>query len=216
MNEVVFKGSRSGLKMILTNTIDFATNENLIRQKLDASFKFFEKGTVIHLDADWLSELQKEKLEKLFDEYGLILQNAENDDSAENHATADNANSDAADNGMKMPLKTTVINQTIRNGQEVISDGSVVINGNVNPGATVIAAGNIDIHGACRGIVHAGAFGNIKATVSASYLIPMQIRIADMVARAPDKCMSKEDAPYPEKAYVSDGQIILEQLTGRR
>lgn len=216
--EVVFKGSRSGLKLVLANTVDFPTIENLIKQKLDSSFNFFQKGTVIQLEANWLDKAQKQSLGNIFSTYGLVLQDINTDKETGKQAfpqvegsTAQNAN--AAGNDGK--TKTTIINQTIRNGQEVISDGSIVINGNVNPGAAIIAGGNIDVRGSCRGIVHAGAFGNMEAVVTADHLIPMQIRIADMVARAPDKWMSKSDAPYPEKAYISNGQIVLEAISSR-
>ncbi|WP_196593247.1 septum site-determining protein MinC [Pectinatus sottacetonis] len=216
MNEVVFKGSRSGLKLILAKTVDFATIENLIKQKLDSSFNFFQEGTIIQLDAAWLGKRQKQKLKDIFKAYGLVLQNIEIEKQLKQEQMQFDKLKDSGEKknsaGKDEPLKTTVINQTIRNGQEVISDGSIIINGNVNPGATIIAGGNIEVRGSCRGIVHAGAFGDIRAIVSANHLIPMQIRIADMVARAPDKWMSKSDAPYPEKAYVSDGQIVLEAI----
>ncbi|WP_182187742.1 septum site-determining protein MinC [Pectinatus frisingensis] len=210
--EVVFKGSRSGLKLVLTNTADFPTIENLIRKKLDSSFNFFQKGTIIQLEAEWTNKSQKQQLEKLFETYGLVLQNTSITKQVQRDAAANNKKIESTAEEKARTAKKTIINQTIRNGQEVISDGSVVINGNVNPGATIIAGGNIDVRGSCRGIVHAGAFGDITAVVMADHLIPMQIRIADMVARAPDKWMSKADAPYPEKAYINGGQIILEAI----
>ena len=51
--------------------IDF---ENLIKEKLDSSFNFFQKGTVIQLEAEWTNKTQKRQLEELFEAYGLILQ----------------------------------------------------------------------------------------------------------------------------------------------
>ncbi|MDQ0202951.1 septum site-determining protein MinC [Pectinatus haikarae] len=212
--EVVFKGSRSGLKLILTNTVDFPTIENLIRQKLDSSFNFFQEGTVIQLEAGWLNKAQKQSVRGIFSSYGLILQDGYEEKAEPLKVSLESVDRTQAHESedKDRKLKTTVINQTIRNGQEVISDGSIIINGNVNPGASIIAGGNIEVRGACRGIVHAGAFGDVNATVTAEYLIPMQIRVADLVARAPDKRMSKADAPYPEKAYVSKGKIVLEAI----
>ena len=60
------------------------------------------------------------------------------------------------------------------------SKGSIVIEGNVNPGAKIIAGGNIDIHGHCRGIVYAGAYGDINSYIIADKLSPLQIRIAHL------------------------------------
>lgn len=209
--EVVFKGSSSGLKLILAKTVDFPTIENLIKQKLDSSFNFFQKGTVIELDAAWVNKAQKQTLQKLFATYDLVL-NTDANSSNKADSTVNTGIGTAHSAGENKEAETTIINQTIRNGQEVIASGSVLINGNVNPGANVVAGGNIDVRGACRGIVHAGAFGNINAVVTADYLIPMQIRIADLVARAPDKWMTKSDVPSPEKAYANNGQIVLEAI----
>ena len=103
----------------------------------------------------------------------------------------------------------TVINHTVRGGQEVKVNSSVLICGNVNPGAQVIAGGSIDIRGTCRGFVHAGAFGDKTAWVVADRLMPAQIRIADLVARAPDE---PEQVSRAERAMIRNDQIIFEPV----
>lgn len=92
------------------------------------------------------------------------------------------------------------------------SKGSIVIEGNVNPGAKIIAGGNIDIHGHCRGIVYAGAYGDINSYIIADKLSPLQIRIAHLIARAPDNSENITDnkSSTPEKAIICDNTIILE------
>ena len=102
-----------------------------------------------------------------------------------------------------------VVNRTLRGGQEVQSQGSVLILGNVNPGAQVIAGGSIDIRGTCRGIVHAGAYGDKSAFIIADHLMPVQIRIADVIAQSPEQYEKPERA---EKALVRDGQIVIEPI----
>lgn len=207
--EIIFKGSCSGLRVILDNTIAYDQLKQLLKIKLEKSKQFFQKGTVIALDADWLEAAQKQEITELFQEYGLVLTQVKKEEPPVVKAPQ----AQVVEQPVELPaLKTVIINQTIRNGQEVISEGSIVINGNVNPGATVIACGNIEIHGSCRGIVHAGAFGNSEATITADHLIPIQIRIGDLVARAPQSNMSKDDAPYPERAYINAGKIVLEAV----
>ena len=73
-----------------------------------------------------------------------------------------------------------VIEQTVRGGQEIIYDGSILVKGNVNPGAQVIAGGNIEIEGTCRGLVHAGAYGDMNAMITARRMRALQIRIASL------------------------------------
>ncbi len=216
--EVVFKGSCSGLRVILANTVTYDKIKEMLRLKLESSRQFFKEGTVIALDADWLDEVQKQEMTHLFSEYGLVLTQVQRDAIKEDSSPEKSTPQEdmALSQEMADEVETMIINQNIRNGQEVIADGSIVINGNVNPGGTVIARGNIEVHGSCRGIVHAGAFGDENATVTAEHLIPIQIRIGTLVARSPQVNMSKEDAPYPEVARAKDGKIILEAVAERR
>jgi septum site-determining protein MinC len=89
---------------------------------------------------------------------------------------------------------------TVRSGVEIRHPGTVVIIGDVNPGGSVIAVGDILVWGRLRGIAHAGFQGNSQCRIMALQMEPTQLRIADRVARAPDK-MPKQF--YPEVAYVS-------------
>ena len=109
----------------------------------------------------------------------------------------------------KKDVQMLVVNRTLRGGQEVQSQGSVLILGNVNPGAQVIAGGSIDIRGTCRGIVHAGAYGDRDAIIIADHLMPVQIRIADVIAQSPEQYEKPELA---ERASVQDGRIVMEPI----
>ena len=102
-----------------------------------------------------------------------------------------------------------VINRTIRGGQEVRTDDSVMICGNVNPGAQVISGGSVDIRGTCRGIVHAGIYGDETAFVVADKLMPTQIRIANVIARSPDDAKEVNRA---ERASIKNGYIVFEPI----
>ena len=102
-----------------------------------------------------------------------------------------------------------VVDKTLRGGQAVETEGSVIVFGNVNPGAQITAGGSVDIRGTCRGVVHAGAAGDSTAFIIADHLMPTQIRIANYVARPPDE---PEDSGKAERAYVKDGQIVIEPI----
>ncbi len=76
---------------------------------------------------------------------------------------------------------------TLRSGQKLEAEDSVVIIGDVNPGASVVAGGNIVIIGSLTGSVQAGAKGNRGNFVMALSMDPIQIQIADIIARSSDK-----------------------------
>lgn len=85
------------------------------------------------------------------------------------------------------PLQVLYLRQTLRSGQAVSHKGHLVIVGDVNPGAEVMADGDITIWGALRGMAHAGVSGNTDAQIRALRLQPIQIRIANAIARSPDQ-----------------------------
>ena len=96
---------------------------------------------------------------------------------------------------------------TLRSGDYLQSDRSILIYGDVNPGATVSSCGDILIWGRLRGVAHAGADGSTQARIIALQLRPLQLRIADAVARGPD------DLPQPglaEQASLRNGVIKID------
>lgn len=96
---------------------------------------------------------------------------------------------------------------SLRSGQKLESDGSLVILGDVNSGAEVMASDNIVVLGALRGLAHAGAKGNKQAIIAAGLLDTVQIRIANIVRE-----IDRDEEPMHKQAYVSviDGKIEIE------
>ena len=96
---------------------------------------------------------------------------------------------------------------TLRSGDHLYAEGDVLLLGDVNPGAQISAGGNVMIWGRLRGIAHAGREGNTKARIIALQLRPLQLRIADAIARGP------EEDPQPglaEEASLKEGKIFIE------
>lgn len=96
---------------------------------------------------------------------------------------------------------------SLRSGQKMEAEGSLVILGDVNSGAEVMASDNIVVLGALRGLAHAGAKGNKQAIISAGLLDTVQIRIANVI-----KEIDREEEPLHKQAYVSiiDNEIVIE------
>lgn len=109
---------------------------------------------------------------------------------------------------------------TLRSGQVLDCETSVVVIGDVNPGAKVISKGNIVILGALKGNAYAGANGNEQSFVAALDMDPVQIKIGDVIGRSADKSISdrkKKKQPIlpaePQVAIVKDGNIYIEPIT---
>ena len=98
---------------------------------------------------------------------------------------------------------------TVRSGEYIESSGDLLILGDVNPGAIVSAAGNVIIWGRLLGIAHAGNKGNSYAKIAALQLRPLQIRIANIVARGPKE---SPQLGLAEQATIDSEKIIISPL----
>lgn len=105
-----------------------------------------------------------------------------------------------------------LVRRTLRSGQSVQHAGHVVVLGDVNPGAEIVAQGDIVVWGHLRGIVHAGAGGDQERCICALRLSPTQLRIGSHIARPPES-RARLKHGQPEKAFVLDGQIVVEPFS---
>jgi len=97
---------------------------------------------------------------------------------------------------------------SLRSGQKLEFEGSIVIIGDVNGGAEVISGENVIILGSLRGLAHAGAKGNKKAIIAAEKIESPQLRIANIV-----KEFEKNDEDYNVTntyACIENDEIVLE------
>ncbi len=100
----------------------------------------------------------------------------------------------------------------LRSGFVLDDESSLVIVGDVNAGSEVVSGGNIIILGTLRGSARAGAKGNKDAFVFALNMQPMQVSIADLVARAGDSS-SKSESHEPSIAIIRNDSIAIELAT---
>ncbi|MGB3507702.1 MAG: septum site-determining protein MinC [Microcoleaceae cyanobacterium] len=98
------------------------------------------------------------------------------------------------------------LQMTVRSGVEIRHPGTVIIVGDLNPGGSVVADGDIIVWGRLRGIVHGGSKGNSQSVIMGLQMQPTIIRIADLVARGPEKPPAQF---YPEVAYIAEKGIRI-------
>jgi len=102
------------------------------------------------------------------------------------------------------------LEMTVRSGVEIRHPGTIILLGDLNPGGIVIADGDILVWGRLRGIAHAGAAGNRECLIMALQMEPTQLRIADAVARAPEKSPMQLS---PEVAHITPQGIRIARAT---
>lgn len=103
--------------------------------------------------------------------------------------------------------KTKFYRTSVRSGQKIEYEGSIVILGDVNAGAEVVAEENIVILGNLRGLAHAGAKGNKTAIIAANMIVSPQLRIANIIKE--NKINDYADQEIKNYAYVDENDTII-------
>ncbi|MBD1860169.1 MULTISPECIES: septum site-determining protein MinC [Trichocoleus] len=190
-----------------------------LKQRLSGGDRFWQPGTVVHLIArDRL--LDGRQLQAIADallEVQLQLKRVSTSrrQTAVAAATAGySVEQQAPVAHLSQPTATPppaladplYIQTTVRSGVEIRHPGTIVVLGDINPGSSLIADGDILVWGRLRGVAHAGASGNTQCRIMALQMEPTQLRIAESLARAPEKPPAQY---YPEVAYVTSEGIRI-------
>jgi septum site-determining protein MinC len=208
LENVVFKGYKTGLTLVIPDAGPLENYVEEIKAKLEQSHDFF-KGAHIIIDPGKRLIADRERLFLLgiIKEFGLKPRFAE-----EMKRKASNLDSDRSPDDSDQFKATITIKKTVRSGQRLSFEGNLVIMGDVNPGAEVIASGDIIVLGRLRGTAHAGAEGDETAQIIAFQLRPIQIRIAGVITRDSEPG-PKAKYTGPEVARIKDGMILVERVT---
>lgn len=207
---VVIKGTKSGIILVLSADTDYEALKKDVAAKFKASSAFLgEAQKAIAFQGKQLTEEQKVEMVQIIEENcGLsivcIMEENERLEQAFRRTMERQAVEQDYSTGQ-------FFKGNLRSGQVLDVETSIIIIGDVKAGAKVISKGNVIILGSLKGNVYAGSAGNLNAFVVALDMDPMQIRIADTIARAPDKPKKKQ--PKETKiAFWEDGNIYIEPL----
>ncbi|MFG6394172.1 MAG: septum site-determining protein MinC [Lachnospiraceae bacterium] len=208
---VVIKGFKAGIILVLDPAASYETLKKDIAEKFKASAAFFgEAAKAISFKGRGLSDEQKIEIVDIIQANCSlsILCIMEEDPGME----------EAFKKSLERKLMEQDYNNTgqfykgnLRSGQVLDVETSIIIIGDIKPGAKVISKGNVIILGSLRGNVYAGAAGNTNAFVVALDMHPVQIRIADTIARSPDN-PGKNAKNETKIAFLDNGNIYIEPL----
>ena len=108
------------------------------------------------------------------------------------------------------------IKTTCRSGESIRYSGDVVVLADVNPGAEIVADGDVVVFGRLRGVAHAGARGDTKATIIAHQLAAARLQIGSYIglpSTVDQRAKSTESGP--QIAYVRRRSICVAPFAGR-
>jgi septum site-determining protein MinC len=205
---IAIKGSKDGLRLQLNESATWDDVLDALRKQFSHGATFFQGAQImVDIGERALSEDQLAALLDVMREHGIRPEALAS--TARESRDAARATGITARPIPRGPAKneeqgdSTFVWRTIRSGQVVRHHGHVIVLGDVNAGGEIIAGGNVIVWGRLRGTVHAGALGDRSAVICALELAPMQLRIADLIARSP----ADGTVRVPEVARI-DGEHI--------
>ena len=207
---IAIKGSKDGLRLQLDEQAAWDTVLDALRAQIGQGANFFNGAQlVVDIGERALAEDQLAALLDLMRQHGVrpesLASNArESRSSARAAGLAARPMARAPESEDR--AEASFAWRTVRSGQIIRHHGHVTVLGDVNAGGEIIAGGNVLVWGRLRGTVHAGALGDRKAVICALELAPTQLRIADLIARAPVGGAGR----FPEVDFVENDQIGVE------
>lgn len=225
-NFIVIKGNKNGIVVVLDALADFDTLKDMVAQKFQDSAKFlgYCKTAIAFSGRDLSDEEELELLDIISANSDLDIVCLLDSDTDRNEigineaAKRETVQSEPEVFAAEERLKDYPANMAsfykgnLRSGQTLEMENSVIVLGDVNPGANITSNGNILVLGSLKGTAYAGAAGNRNAFVFALDMNPMQIRLADVIARAPDN-PERNTVKEPKIAYLEDENIYIEVVS---
>lgn len=205
-NYVIFKGTKDGVTVLFDADAPFEELCRQLEKKVEEAGKFFDNvKTSLAFKGRSFSEEEEETLFRIITEHTSMEITFLKTENSELKQLSDLLEKEMAPHNL-----TKFHKGSLRNGQKIEFDGSLVIVGDVNPGAEIKASGNIIVLGQLKGMAHAGCNGMTDAFIAAVYMAPVQLRIADIITRFPEE--NKKGPKPPEYAFIQQGQIFVMAL----
>ncbi|MCY0888919.1 MAG: septum site-determining protein MinC [Alicyclobacillaceae bacterium] len=203
---ILLKGTKEGLLLLLNEVVSFESLLEDLSTLIHGEKKSLFEGPDLKISVDYgervfaASEI-REILDCLAKRENLILREWGPSTAAKLSLF----------NSSRKFGPQTLLKGTVRAGQRPVFEGDVVVIGDVNPGAEIVASGDIYVLGRLRGIAHAGFLGDWSAIIAAAEFAPMQLRIADIVSRAPERD-GKPLRTFMEFAYLKEDSMAVDKL----
>ena len=200
--EVLFEKKNNQLVVSMNKNSDYIKIRDKIRSVLEASTDLFSDiEAPIIIKGKRLQDFEEEEILKLF------AKATDMEVLVERPKRLGMATIDTIFSKDTSITNCKVFTGTVRSGQRIEFEGTIILLGNVNAGSEVVAEQNIIVLGAIRGHVHAGAKGNRGAFIAANSISPTQLRIADLILKNEEKVDVENGY---EIAKINMGEIRIE------
>lgn len=214
-NTVILKCFSGGIAVIMDSTVPYEELLAAVADKFSTSGNFFKDASVaISLEGRSLTEKQEREI------LDIITQNSHlnvlclmSRDEKRNVKFLGIQNNLAVQNKEK---QGQFYKGSLKNGQSIEAEHSIIIIGNVYEGCSVYSAEDVVILGTLEGEAYAGAGGGSNHFIAALEMCPSLLRIGDCTYRPEHvrhSIWKPKPKPVPMIACVYNNEILVKPIT---
>lgn len=216
-NSVVIKSFPSGIVLHLNPDLPFEQILSDVEEKFRESSSFFKDAKMALSIKDRLlsSEEEFQILEAISNNSSLrIICLVGEDDDTNQHFVKALQQTDP-ENSASASSEGQFYRGTLKNGEMLETESSIVILGDVYPGSSIISAKDIIVLGGLFGEAYAGGNGSPGHYVAALEMSPEKLKIGDFKYSSKEKGAKWSIRPkvQPKIAYVKDNRVVIDSIT---
>ena len=215
-NPIVIKSFPNGLSIFLDEEIPFSELVEELAFKFRESAHFFKDASmVVSFEGRELSDQEERQLVNTISansDLNIVCIMGKNDETNKNYVKA----------LQKLSYHQQVMENagqfykgTLKDGQTLETENSVIVLGDVYPGASIVSNKDIVILGGLYGQAYAGGNGEEGHFVVALEMSPEKLKIGDFKYKTSEKQSKWTIKPkiQPKIAFVRDQRVIVEPIT---
>lgn len=216
-NSVIIKSFQNGIVLYLDPELPFETVLTDIEDKFRESSSFFKDAKMaLSIKGRVLSEAEELMVLEAISQNSLlrIICLVGDDEETNQHFVKALQQTDSEQNDSSSS-DGQFYRGTLKNGEILETESSIVILGDVYPGCAIISAKDIIILGGLFGEAYAGGNGNPGHYVAALEMSPEKLKIGDFKYNAKEKISkwSIRAKVQPKIAYVKAEKVVIDPIT---
>lgn len=215
-NAVIIKSFPNGLSIFLDSEIAFSQLIEEIAMKFRESSNFFKDASmVLSFEGRELSELEERQIIDTISANSRLNIVCIMGKDPETDKTFVRALQKLSLHQESMENAGQFYKGTLKDGQILETENSIIVLGDVYPGACVISSKDIVVLGGLFGQAYAGGNGEEGHFVVALEMSPEKLKIGDFKYKTSEKQSKWSIKPkiLPKIAYVKDARVIIEPIT---
>lgn len=215
-NPVVIKSFHNGLSLYLDENMDFESLLKEIAVKFRESSHFFKDAKMgLSFEGRKLTEEEERKIVDIITDnssLNIVCIIGKDEESNQNYVRA---LQQLAFHQNEMENAAQFYKGTLKDGQILETENSVIVLGDVYPGACIISKKDIIVIGGLYGQAYAGSSGMEGHFVVALEMSPEKLKVGEFKYKTSEKQSKWSIKPkvQPKIAYVSDGHVVMGAIT---